>query len=345
MLFYGATKKHGRAIIALVLLLIVLAALQRQFPGYIQNSLSPANLAALSQKIVLASDRQGFDAQILMVEGMPFLGNANAETLQRSRTRILTLSFYTLTRVNMTDPRTFFALQLPVAAKEQDVAYNPADPEKEGPILELVEEAPVEPGPPGAALVGIYSTHNSESYSGDGGPDHTPGGVGEIFQVGAAMAGALEREGLSVVRSEKIHDLPKFETAYSQSIKTANQIVKSNPKLQVLIDVHRDGRPSGMSKRTVTINGRPAAPVMIVLGTKHENWQTNENFAKELMAKGNAAYPGLFLPISYASDARYNQHLHPHALLLEFGDQYNTVEEAENAATAVAQVLAQITKR
>ncbi len=92
------------------------------------------------------------------------------------------------------------------------------------------------------------------------------------------------------------------------------------------------------------IEGQPATPVMLVLGMKHQNWLKNEEFAKELGAKGNQLYPGLFLPIYYAGDARYNQHLHPHALLMEFGDQYNSLEEAQRAAKAVARVLVEIIK-
>lgn len=300
-----------------------------------------SNMQKLAGAMVDLSVNQGFSREFLMVEGAPFLSRVNGDIVYAGRRRILTLSFYTLTRVDITDPRTFFAVQMPVAAMESRDNYNPGDPEQEGPILQLIEEAEPNPepsGPPGPALAGIYNSHNSESYVGDGGTLYQEGN-GEISQVAAALAAVLERLGVPVVRSTRIHDFPKLEQAYGQSIKTATQIVKENPKLQVLLDVHRDGLPAGMSKRVVKVNGQAAAPVMIVLGMRHGNWQKNEQFAKELVAKGNQMFPGLFLPIYYASDARYNQQLHPRALLLEFGDQYNTTAESQRSAEAVAQVL------
>ena len=283
-------------------------------------------------------EKQGFTRELLIADGAPIIGSVNREVVYSGRRRLLTLSFYTLTRVDITDPRTFFALQMPVAAMEENQAYNPGDPEKEGPILELIPETQPAPGPPGPALVGIYNTHNSESYAGDGGGLYEQGN-GEVSQVAAALAASLEKLGIPVVRSTKIHDLPRLDQAYGQSIITASQMVKDNPKLQALLDIHRDGLPEGRSKRVINIGGKSAAPVMIVLGMHHVNWQKNEQFAKDLLAKGNEMFPGLFLQIHYATEARYNQHLLPHALLLEFGDQYNTTQEAENSAEAVAQVL------
>jgi stage II sporulation protein P len=331
--------------------LLLLAGFNQQFPGVIaslRNKVTVANTISLTSRLMDALDKQGISRQFLILEGMPYLGGSNNDLVHSSRTRILTLSFYILTRVDITDPRTFFAVQLPVPGVDplKQAAYNPADPEQEGPLIEVVEEPPPTPapGPPGPALVAIYTTHNAESYQGNGGPDHVPGGKGEIKQVAAALAEGLEKDGLPVVHSETIHDEPKSLLAYSSSFKTATQLLASNPKLQTVLDIHRDGMPPGTSKRIVNVQGKPASPVMIVLGTKHPNWQKNEAFAKELIAKGNAKYPNLFLPIYYATDARYNQHLHPHALLLEFGDQYNTVEEAENAGKAVADVLAEMLK-
>ncbi len=337
--------------LAALFCLLFLAAFNQQFPGIsaqLRTELSLTNTASGVGRLLDALDQQGFSRQFLLLEGMPYLGRANQDLLHTTRTRFLTLSFYVLTRVDITDPRTFFSVQLPVPGVDplRLAAYNPADPEQEGPIIEVVEEPAPKPVPSatGPARVAIYNSHNSESYQGDGGSGHDSGSNGEIVQVAAALAADLEKDGLPVVESKTIHDMPKLELAYSQSVKTASQLIRDNPKLQTIIDVHRDGLPQGKSKRVVYVDGKPASPVLIVLGTKHANWQKNEQFAKELVSKANAKYPGLFLPIYYATDARYNQHLHPHALLLEFGDQYNTTAEAENAAQAVAEILAEMIK-
>ncbi len=349
----GGPKRNSRYVLArpglvLFFVFLLLAAWYKQFPATFQEVRSLFSLPGferLAGGILGAAEKEGFPSRLLLVEGMPVLGSVNREVAASGRTRLLTLSFYTLTRVDITDPRTFFRLQLPVVAMESRPDYNPADPEQEGPILEPIEEDAPEPapGPPGPALAGIYTSHNSESYTGDGGELYESGN-GEIAQVASSLSDALETAGIPTVRSDKIHDVPVREQAYSRSIITANQMVKDNPRLQVLLDVHRDGLPEGKNKRVLMLEGKPAAKVMIVLGTRYANWQQNEKFAKDLVARGNELYPGLFLPIYYATDARYNQHLLPHALLLEFGDQYNTTQEADRAAQAVAKVLAGLIK-
>ena len=75
------------------------------------------------------------------------------------------------------------------------------------------------------------------------------------------------------------------------------------------------------------------------------HWQTNEKLAKELMALAEIKYPGLFSRnISYAEIARYNQHLSNGGLLLEFGSQFNTLDEADGAAELVGEILADYLK-
>jgi stage II sporulation protein P len=94
------------------------------------------------------------------------------------------------------------------------------------------------------------------------------------------------------------------------------------------------------------VKGKRVSRVLVVIGKKNSHWQKNEALAKELLEIGEKKYPGLFMPnISYAADARYNQHLSDGALLLEFGTQLNTLAEANGAAEAVAEVLADYLKK
>lgn len=80
---------------------------------------------------------------------------------------------------------------------------------------------------------------------------------------------------------------------------------------------------------------------MIVIGQKNPHWKKNLEVAEGLISIAENKYPGLFdTRIRYASDARYNQHLADGALLLEIGSQLNTLEEANGAAEALADVLA-----
>ncbi|MGB9905227.1 MAG: stage II sporulation protein P, partial [Desulfotomaculales bacterium] len=67
----------------------------------------------------------------------------------------------------------------------------------------------------------------------------------------------------------------------------------------------------------------------------------NKKFAGELAEKINAKYPGLCLGVR-VSDGRYNQHLHPRAVLVEMGSACNSTEEAVAGARLFADVLGEL---
>lgn len=301
---------------------------------------------------VLLDQRFPFDALIL--EGAPGYSQPARKHLDDVRLQGFSLGAFLLAGVNVSDARTFFLSYFtppPQGPAWLSWAYHPNDPESEGPILEpLPQEQGVtiprpDSEPPKMAtkgiLVGIYHTHTSENYSGDGGPDHINDGLGGVVKVGETLTKVLEKQGIGVVHSEKIHDYPDFMQAYSHSVLTAEKMLKDYPNLRILLDIHRDGLPPGVSKETVSVNGKDVAKVLIVIGKKNPHWLINEQMAKDLITMGNKKYPGLFVPqISYAADARYNQNLTDESLLVEFGSQLNTQDEANGAATAFGEILA-----
>lgn len=298
--------------------------------------------------------QQAFPFEAIIMEGAPGLSQPERARLELSRHQGAAVSMFLLTGVNISDPRTFFLGYYPHPPQGSvwlGWAYNRNDPESEGPILEPIElpkpDGNEEPNPPIAikeakeVLVGIYHTHNNESYAGNGGPEHRFGENSDIVTVGGTLKKALEEKGIGAAHSLQIHDNFEYMKAYSYSVNTATQMIEDYPNMKILIDAHRDGLPPGVQKRTIMVNGRMISNVLIVIGKKHANWEKNEALAKELMVIGEKNYPGLFAPIIYASDARYNQHLSEGGLLFEFGSQLNTLEEANGAAEAVAEILAE----
>lgn len=296
--------------------------------------------------------KQKFPLEVILIEGAAGFSQPERERLEQSRAQGISLGMFLLTGVNIADARTFFLSYFsppPQGPAWLGWAYHPDDPEQEGPILEPLDQnskspslvSPAHPDP-NTVLVGIYHTHSSESYSGDGGSEHDEGKNGEVVKVGAALAKALETRHIGAVQSERIHDYPVFMKAYSESVKTGQALLEDYPTIQFLLDIHRDGVPPGISKSTVTIGGREVSKVLIVIGKKNPQWQKNEALAQGLIEQANKKYPGLFMPmISYAADARYNQHLSEGGLLLEFGSQKNTLQEAQGSAELVADVLAE----
>ncbi|MCX7780701.1 MAG: stage II sporulation protein P [Negativicutes bacterium] len=194
-------------------------------------------------------------------------------------------------------------------------------------------------------LVGIYHTHTAESFVPSSGVSHRPGGQrGDIVQVGEAMAKRFEKNGVRALHSNTVHDFPSFMKAYGPSEITAKKMLADNPTIQMIFDIHRDADKRENS--LATINGMAAARVTIVVAKGQPDlaqpyWQQNHAFAKLIDAKLNQHYPGLSRGIQVV-EWRYNQHLHPRALLFEIGCQENSKEEAMRSAEMLADVLTEI---
>jgi stage II sporulation protein P len=197
----------------------------------------------------------------------------------------------------------------------------------------------------GKPLVGIYHTHTAESFIPNSGAAHKPGGqIGDIVAVGEALVKRLNQHGIPALQSKNIHDYPSFMKAYNVSEITLQKMLAENPSLQMIFDIHRDA-----AKRedvTTTINGLDVAKITIVVATGQPDlvqphWQQNHAFAKLIDAKLNQEYPGLSRGIQLV-DWRYNQHLHPRALLLEVGSQESSKEEAERSMEMLGDILAEI---
>lgn len=197
----------------------------------------------------------------------------------------------------------------------------------------------------GKPLVGVYHTHTAESFIPTSGVTHRPGGQrGEIVDVGDSLLKRLNSHGIPAIHNKDIHDYPSFMKAYGASEVTVKKMVDNNPTLQMIFDIHRDADKKENS--TIIINGVSVARISIVVATgqpdlAQPHWQENHAFAKLIDAKLNQHYPGLSRGI-HLVDWRYNQHLHPRALLLEVGCQENTKEEAERSMEMFGDVIAEI---
>lgn len=193
-------------------------------------------------------------------------------------------------------------------------------------------------------VVFIYNTHTGETYARTDGVVKLQGKLGGVYQVGQALARALEeKHKLKVLQSDKIHDTSWLkDNPYSLSYITAKEALAANPSVKVVIDVHRDAQVPRESSLT-KINGRDVARIMLVVGTNarnnHPDWMKNYLFAQKVGKQMEEMYPGLLRKI-ITKRGRYNQHLHPQAMLVEIGSAENSTEEAMRSAELFADVLA-----
>lgn len=212
------------------------------------------------------------------------------------------------------------------------------------PREELPTAAQARDLPRDKVLVGIYTSHNAETYKPTDGVERLPGENGGVSKVAKVLSETLEKEyGIATAFSDTIHDYPRWGASYGNSEKTAKKMLQKYPSIEVLIDVHRD---AGIGKRkTTVIQGKRAARILVIVGTdkrwEHPNWRENLAFANRLAAAMEKLYPGLADGVR-AQSGRYNQHLHSHAILVEIGSVENSLEEAQTSARLFARVLAEV---
>ena len=264
-----------------------------------------------------------------------------------------------ITDLNSKDPTSFFRSQMAVFASvdtERPIAvvdgshreaeedfYLDTPSGLEEWHFEVEKNVPVELGQDPVVL--IYNSHNAETYKPTFGTSRVDGRNGGVVTVAQIMEETLEGVyGIKTIRSTTLHDYPDWSRSYINSMRTAQDLLKANPTIQAVFDIHRDAGFSNKSTTTVKIEGRDAASILIMVGTEHSRWRENLAFAQQLERKANELYPGLLRDIRIAPNRRYNQNLHPNALLLEMGSDLNTLEEAKYSMVLFSHIVAEVLK-
>ena len=162
--------------------------------------------------------------------------------------------------------------------------------------------------------------------------------------------------GIPTLHHEGVYDLidgnMDRSKAYQLAEPQVQKILKENPSIEVVIDLHRDG--VGESTHLVTdIGGKQTAQIMFFNGLSRTRANGNisylpnpyleDNLAFSLQMEIAAAkyYPGFARHI-FLRAYRYNMHFKPKTLLVEAGAQTNTVEEMRNAMELLAELLHQV---
>ncbi len=180
--------------------------------------------------------------------------------------------------------------------------------------------------------VGIYHTHNDESY-------YTPDGVdsvygkGGIHDVGAALSKNFNKLGVETVYREDLH-LPHNSGAYTRSQVTAAAIL--NEGVDAIFDIHRD---STSRKYYLTkVDGKEMTAVRMVIGAASKNYEENKNFAYTIKAYADEVYPGLIKDV-YIGKGNYNQQLSTRAMLFEMGCENIEKDYAKRSTEYLAKTL------
>lgn len=195
----------------------------------------------------------------------------------------------------------------------------------------------------------VYHTHSQEAFvdSREGVLEDTIVGVGEY------LTELLENKyGFQVIHDKSRYDMMEGylerNLAYNHAGVGVEKILKENPSIEVVIDVHRDGNDKGM-KRMSKIGGKDTAQIMLFNGLSRNTkgkieylnnpyLKDNLAFSLQLQLKGRESYPGLMFK-NYLHAYRYNLHFREKSILAEVGTNWNTVEEAMNSMEYLASLL------
>ena len=204
----------------------------------------------------------------------------------------------------------------------------------------------------------IYHTHTTETYELlDRGfytnerSSRSENSGENMIRVGEEICRVLENNGYKTIHDKTIYD-KKYSGAYERSCKNISEILKENPSIQIVLDVHRDAiyqKDGSRVKPTAEIGGRKAAQIMIISGcedgnvTNFPNWEKNLSFAVQLQNKLKNDNPQLVRPLMFCS-RKYNMHLTPCSLLIEIGTDANTLSEAVYSAELFAKSLSEFMK-
>lgn len=253
-----------------------------------------------------------------------------------------------MAQTDITEPKRMLALQLMAGPGKEE--WYVTEPDNEEIVIPVPKEdkklenlPPVEKTDIGKPLIGIYNTHNAETYLLTDGVEKMEGKNGGVSKAAQALKNALEGKGIGAVVDTTIHDYPNWPKSYSNSLKTAKKLLTEYPSIQILIDIHRDAMPS-RENSIVKINGLNTARISFIVGSDtrlpHPNWRKNWAYANFLAEKMEARYPGLLKTVRVQS-GRYNQHINAHGILIEVGSTKNSTAEAERAMDYFAEVLAE----
>jgi stage II sporulation protein P len=193
----------------------------------------------------------------------------------------------------------------------------------------------------------IYHTHSQEGYV-----DSRAGKEADtVVGVGSVLAKILKEEyGYNVIHDKTYYDKKDRDAAYSVAEDGLAKILKENPTIEVVIDLHRDEGAS----RTTMIDGKETAQIMLFNGLSRNqdgpityldnpNLQDNLAFSLQMRMKSLDMYPGMFIK-TYLKCYRYNMHVRPKCLLVELGTVNNTVASAKNAMPPFAEILDAVLK-
>lgn len=219
--------------------------------------------------------------------------------------------------------------------------------------IEVIRQTP-EPEterPPKRIL--IYHTHTYEAYEqvSDAPYDETEkwrtsDESANVIAVGRALAASLTVLGYDVVQDTTAFEPPVLSTSYMRSLDMLEERAARGEQYDLYLDIHRDAIAAASTiRRTVNIGGQETARFMVLVGKGtgsgfdvKPDWETNYALACRITESMNRQHAELCREVKVKT-GRFNQHIAPCCVLIECGNNFNTLEQVLNGIPYLAQAI------
>lgn len=172
-----------------------------------------------------------------------------------------------------------------------------------------------------------------------------------MVRVGEELASLLRALGLEVVHDATAFEPPDLSGAYVRSLEMLESRKAAGEQYDLYIDLHRDAyAASYKGTNTVNVGGTEVAKLMLLIGKGEgqtgqgfdvkPDWQANLAVAQQVTDALNEQKNGLCRDVCLKS-GRFNQHVATGCILVEAGNNKNTLDEVLSAMPYLADAIAQ----
>lgn len=242
-----------------------------------------------------------------------------------------------------------FAAMQETPAPQENIFANPA--ETPGFAIEVLQMET-----PAVRRVLIYHTHTYEAFEQSGEKRYretekwrTADSEHNMIRVGEELAALLRSLGIEATHDTTAFEPPVLSTAYTRSLDMLERRAAAGERYDLYIDLHRDAYTASYGgSNTVSIGGTEVAKLMMLIGKgegvtgqgydEKPDWKANLTIAQAITDDLNQQAPGLCRDVHIKS-GRYNQHVAPACILVEAGNNKNTLAQVLAAMPYLADAI------
>lgn len=202
----------------------------------------------------------------------------------------------------------------------------------------------------------LYHTHTWEAYEMTEEAQYTPTETWRtkderhnVVRIGEELARCLEEQGFDVVHDRTAFEPPTLSSAYTRSLSMLEQRLAAGECYDYILDIHRDAYSGAYNGgNSMQFGGKQMAYVMMLVGKgtgatnsgfdERPDWPKNLDLAQRITDSMNEQILGIARDVKIKT-GRFNQHISTGTLLVEVGNNRNTLEEALAVCPVIACAL------